>query len=102
MSSSNNFAFGDDWSPTEREHPRPAAHQPKPRRRRRRRRQPHQQNVPVHATSNSFAEEVRKRIHSRHESVGATAFAKLSMDKDTEHSDPAMSLDTTKMLRNGS
>merc|ERR1719201_2171295 len=80
------------------------------RRRRRRRRQPQQQQqtVPVHATSNSFAEEVRDRIHSRHESVGATDFAQLSMDKDTQHSDvaqlsmdqdtqhsdPGMSLDT--------
>lgn len=69
-------------------HPRPSVPEhPQRRRRRRRRQQKQQQEVPVHATSNSFAEEVRKRIHSRHESVGATSFAKMSMGEDTHHSD---------------
>merc|ERR1719174_131319 len=102
-----NFAFsGEEGSPRPVQlplHPRPVmpAHQARRRRRRRKRQPQQQQAVPVHATSNSFAEEVRNRIHSRHESVGATDFAKLSMDQDTEHSDLGMSLDT-KMMTDGS
>merc|ERR1719174_3636860 len=103
--SCNNFAFsGEEGSPRPVQlplHPRPVMPAHQARRRRRRRQPQQQQTVPVHATSNSFAEEVRDRIHSRHGSIGATDFAKLSMDKDTQHSDlqvVGMRLDT-KMIR---
>lgn len=92
--SSSDSISADNWRDCHVQNP-----DPEPTRRRQRRKQPPQQEVTANTTSPSFAEEVRQQIHSRNESVGATGFAKLSVDcQRPEHSDPAHRLDTKTVV----